>query len=99
MQLKDDICLLISSRSPLSDDGGRVFATAFLRRILNFVNSDSKLQRTSVGSNSEVPYVLKQGLQTTKYTGYPGLMVRKMALVQVLSWLQWEKPNLIERMP
>ena len=29
-QTKDDICLLINSRSLLSDDGGKVFATANL---------------------------------------------------------------------
>ena len=76
-QTKDDICLLINSRSPMLDDGGKVFATALIRRILDFADSEGKLQRTSVGSDWEVSYVLKQGSQTTKYRGYPDFIIRK----------------------
>ena len=58
-QLKDDIRLLIRSKSPLTDDGGKLFASSMLSRILSYAGSAVRLQTLSAGTERTVSFILK----------------------------------------
>ena len=76
-QRKDDIRTLIRSLSPLTDNGGKQFATSMIRLILDYAQAQGTLQDVSSGSEWSVSYMLRQGGHITQYRGYPDFIVRE----------------------
>ena len=55
-QRKDDIQLLIRSREPLTNDGGKLFGTAVVQIIMDFAGAEGTLQSISSGSEWSISY-------------------------------------------
>ena len=58
---KEDVKLLIRSREPLTDDGGKLFGTSIVRLIMSFAAMEGSLQAVSLGSEWSVSFCLLQG--------------------------------------
>ena len=69
--------LLIRSKEPLTDDGGKVFGTSLVRLIMNFAAVEGSLQTVSMGSEWSVSFCLQQGDSITHYRGFPNFILRK----------------------
>ena len=76
-QREDDVRTLIRSRSPLTDDGGKLFATSMIRMILDYAQAQGTLQDVCSGSEWSVSYMLRQDGRITQYRGYPDFIVRE----------------------
>ena len=67
---REDMQIIIRAKEPLTDDGGKVFARAFIKLIMDFALIDGTLQPVSSGSEWAVSYSLIQGDSVTRYRGF-----------------------------